>query len=127
MGKTKSIIVLTLILVMVCFGIGYILSQEGYFNKEEILLKETNNKESVQYLEINGKEEIKSNKVIISDKFVGDFDPNGQVVVLDSTGSAYIVHKGVILTSDNVLIENNKEEYSVIRLNEPKKNIVSQK
>ena len=129
MGKAKDIVILTTVLILVSFAIGYLLSQEGYFNSEkEYEHSKTQDEiksQSNEYLEIIGEKEVKSNRVIISDKFVGDFDPNGQVVVLDSTGSAYIVHEGVILTSDDVLIENREETYKVTRLNEPAKTVSS--
>ena len=90
---------------------------------------EKNSKEiqsTPMYVEVYGGQEVtKSNKVIISDKFVGEFNADGQVVVLDSSGSAFIVHDGVVLASNEIIIDARNEGLSVMRINEPSKSVSS--
>lgn len=128
MGRNNDIKVMLILLVIVTLGIGYLLAQEGYIVSEEVIM-EKNSKEiqsTPMYVEVYGGQEVtKSNKVIISDKFVGEFNADGQVVVLDSSGSAFIVHDGVVLASNEIIIDARNEGLSVMRINEPSKSVSS--
>lgn len=128
MAQNNDIKVMLIILVIVTLGIGYLLAQEGYIATEDM---ETSTQEktyasSSKLVELSaGQEVAKSNKVIISDKFVGEFSADGQVVVLDSTGAAFVVHDGVVLASNQVVIDARNDELSVMRINEPAKSVSS--
>lgn len=128
MAQNNDIKVMLIILVIVTLGIGYLLAQEGYIVTEDM---ETSTQEktyasSSKLVELSaGQEVAKSNKVIISDKFVGEFSADGQVVVLDSSGAAFVVHDGVVLASNQVVIDARNDELSVMRINEPAKSVSS--
>ena len=128
MAQKNDIKVMLIILVIVTLGIGYLLAQEGYIATEDMKtsIQEKTYASSSKLVELSaGQEVAKSNKVIISDKFVGEFSANGQVVVLDSSGAAFVVHDGVVLASNEVVIDARNEEYSVMRINEPAKSVSS--
>ena len=128
MAQNNDIKVMLIILVIVTLGIGYLLAQEGYIATEDMKtsIQEKTYASSSKLVELSaGQEVAKSNKVIISDKFVGEFSANGQVVVLDSSGAAFVVHDGVVLASNEVVIDARNEEYSVMRINEPAKSVSS--
>ena len=128
MAQNNDIKVMLIILVIVTLGIGYLLAQEGYIATEDMKTstQEKTYASSSKLVELSaGQEVAKSNKVIISDKFVGEFSANGQVVVLDSSGAAFVVHDGVVLASNEVVIDARNEEYSVMRINEPAKSVSS--
>lgn len=126
MSKTKTITIQVVILILLGFAIGFLLSQEGHIKSVSSENLNTVSVSSNELVELSsGTKEVKSNKVIISDKFVSEFSANGQVVVLDSTGSAYIVREGVVLAGNEVVIDNRDGDYSVIRLNEASKSISS--
>lgn len=127
MAKNNDIKIMLILLVILSLGIGYLLSEEGHI---ESLDGTKENKVSYTsapaYVEVSGGQEVvKSNRVLISDKFVGEFDADGQVVVLDSSGSAFVVHDGVVLVSNEVVIDARSDELSVVRLNERIKSISS--
>ena len=128
MAQKNDIKVMLIILVIVTLGIGYLLAQEGYIATEDMKtsIQEKTYASSSKLVELSaGQEVAKSNKVIISDKFVGEFSADGQVVVLDSSGAAFVVHDGVVLASNEVVIDARNEEYSVMRINEPAKSVSS--
>ena len=128
MAQNNDIKVMLIILVIVTLGIGYLLAQEGYIATEDMKTstQEKTYTSSSKLVELSaGQEVAKSNKVIISDKFVGEFSADGQVVVLDSSGAAFVVHDGVVLASNEVVIDARNEEYSVMRINEPAKSVSS--
>ncbi len=128
MAQNNDIKVMLIILVIVTLGIGYLLAQEGYIATEDMKTstQEKTYASSSKLVEFSaGQEVAKSNKVIISDKFVGEFSADGQVVVLDSTGAAFVVHDGVVLASNQVVIDARNDELSVMRINEPAKSVSS--
>lgn len=66
-----------------------------------------------------------TNKVIISDKFVGTVDKDGSIVAISENGQAYNVANGVVL-ADDMVISANDESYSVYRVNDPEKSVSSE-
>jgi hypothetical protein len=128
MAKNSEITLMVILLVVLSLGIGYLLSQEGYVDSNETLKEGKKNtiSSSPTFVEVSGGQEVvKRNTVVISDKFVGEFSADGQVVVLDSTGSAFVVHDGVVLASNEIIIDARNDELSVVRLNERAKSIKS--
>jgi hypothetical protein len=132
MAKNNEITLLVILLVVLGLGIGYILLQEDHDYSTKSMNKDKKDTETVvsssdsTFVEISaGQEVVKRNTVIISDKFVGEFSADGQVVVLDSTGSAFVVHDGVVLASNELVIDARNDQLSVVRLNERAKSVSS--
>jgi hypothetical protein len=120
-SKKESIAFMLVVLAILAFSIGFIYSWDSHSVEDNVSTQKTSS--TSEFVEILGEKEISSQKVIVSDKFVQTFDPNGNIVVLGSDGSAYNVRNGVVLVSGVLIDAKQGSSYSVRRLDDERKSM----
>lgn len=97
------------------------------YEKESSLENEGDSSDStmsyeVVYVEVMGKKEVKSNRVVVTDRYVNDLDGDDNVIVISGSGKAYDVTSGTVLV-DDVVVSVDENEYDVYRIDDPEKSV----
>ena len=121
MGKGRDIVVLILLLAVVLVSFLVLLTYSQNVNNAS---EKSEFKSSASYTIVSGEREITSNRIIASDRYVGDLNTDGQIIVIGSSGSAYIIENGVVLV-DGMVISASEDSYSIYRINDARKSISS--
>lgn len=127
MANSESIMGRAILLIIVIMSIGYLYScsnSDILEFDEEIKIQEAQKKEKTSYIELKATKEVPSERVVVSDKYVGKLNAGDAVIVKNKDGSAYIVTKGTVLV-DDMLITANEEESTVYKIKEPIKSVSS--
>lgn len=96
MAKSKSITGLLIALVIVITAMVVIISmmQEPLETQKQV------SNEALSSIGTQGNQSVeRSSSTIISTRFYGEYDKNGQTVVLSKDGEYYVVEEGYVLTS----------------------------
>lgn len=120
-NNNHKIVFLLLSLVVIFAILGWVVS----FKLNEGTMEQADNKLSGQLTLIKvmeNKPVPSKNKVIVTDRFVGELEKDSVVVAVSSNGEAYTVRSGTLLT-DGMVIKSSPEEYSVYRIDSPTKSV----
>ena len=106
MAKSKSITGLLVALVVIITAIVVIISMM----QEPLETQKHVSNETLSSIGTMGNQSVeRSSSSIISTRFYGEYDKNGQTVVLSKNGEYYVVEDGYVLTS-GVHIDARDEE-----------------
>ena len=121
--KIVSLVVLLFIVIIAIVGVMTYQNEasNAYATEESYEKLPTGNKLLIVSSEV---EKPTTNKVILHERFVGEFDKDGTIVVMSSDGQAVNVRSGNVLVNDMV-VTSNDEEYSVFRINNMRESVSS--
>lgn len=123
-NDNSKIVFLLLSLVVIFAMLGWIVAY-NVNSSVPVAIKTTENNANSQptLITVMGEKAVPSkNKVIVTDKFVGDLEKDSVVVAVSSNGDAYTVRSGVLLT-DGMVISSSSEAYSIYRIDSPAKSV----
>lgn len=125
LNQTHKIIVLLLSLAVIFVLLGWIISFNLTLSDENSVIDSTRAKTHSTTIVFEAEREVESSKkILVTDRFVGKLDKDADIIAISSSGDAYSVKSGVLLTS-GMVISSNEEAYSIYRIDEPAKSVSS--
>jgi hypothetical protein len=111
MAYEKRVATLIVILAVVFALIGFNLTQD--IDSSSSFVNQTS--QEIKYIETTANVSVSGTRNLVSDRFSKSSVDEGQIIVIGSDGSKYVVQKGTVLVDDKV-IRVTEEEASVIVL-----------
>ena len=124
-GKSIFSLAFLLLIIIVVIGVVYtVYGDQNYTHSKWDKDVEVAKSNDVEFVEVVGERQVSENVVLIHDKFVGTYDKDANIIVIDSSGNAYNFKSGVVL-ADSSVMRSNDEEHSVRRLDNERKSVSS--